>query len=454
VTADHPKVSGSPIAQALERLVIVMRETPRAAEVHATLAEQAARTAAALARPERIDAGVESSAIPEGTSLRGRLLARAVDWIEIGPGSSSTALLQLAGALASDDIAMPLLEHVVIAMVPLPLPVPGSETIHVAEADGEGAGPDDDDSADQELTRLTDEVRSASVQRDWPTLLTRARALLDYADQDPSARRTRIIQARRALPMARLRELVEHALRHTEDQLLTAEILSRIGPDGHQAMVESVAGSESLAARRFLHDQLGRTPEAFPLQLPLLERGSPSQARHAAAILGRLGDARAVAALAAALAQDDDSVRAEALRALVRFDQPAARAALLDGLKHASASTRIAAAQAVGNAGVLALAPSIMGVLRDEEDSSVRRAMATAAARLGTVEAMEELVRIALARRRLLRGGQPLEVRLDIVAGLAAAATPAARRALDRIARQGDRPVQVAADQALNVRRG
>jgi hypothetical protein len=67
---------------------------------------------------------------------------------------------------------------------------------------------------------------------------------------------------------------------------------------------------------------------------------------------------------------------------------------------------------------------------------------------------MEELVRIALARRRLLRGGQPLEVRLDIVAGLAAAATPAARRALDRIARQGDRPVQVAADQALNVRRG
>jgi HEAT repeat protein len=159
-------------------------------------------------------------------------------------------------------------------------------------------------------------------------------------------------------------------------------------------------------------------------------------------------------ALAAALALDDDSVRAEALRALVRFDQPAARACLLDGLKHPSVSTRIAAAQAVGNAGVLALAPSIMAVLREEGDSSVRRAMATAAARLGTVEAMEELVRIALAKRRLFRGGQPLDVRLDIVAGLAAAATPAARRALDRIAREADRPVQAAADQALNVRRG
>lgn len=440
------------MAQALERLVIVMRETPRATEVIATLAEQAARAAAALPRPERIEAGVESSALPQGATLRGRLLARVVDWIEIAPAAPATELRQLAGALASDDMALPTLAHVVVTLVPLPFSMPDDETIHVAEADSE-AGPDEDESADHELTRLTDEVRSASVQRDWPALLQRARALLEYADQDSSARRTRIIQARRALPIERLRELVEHALRHVEDQALTAEILARIGPDGHQAMVESVAGSESLAARRFLHDQLGRTPEAFPLLLPLLERGSASQARHAAAILGRLGDARAVPALAAALASHDDSVRAEALRALAKFDQPVARAALLEGLKHATAGTRIAAAQAIGNAGLLALAPSIMSVLREEGDSSVRRAMVTAAARLGTVEAMEELVRIALTRRRLLRGGHSLEVRLDVVAGLAAAATPAARRALDRIVREADRPVQTAADQALNVRR-
>lgn len=440
------------MAQALERLVIVMRETPRATEVIATLAEQAARAAAALPRPERIEAGVESSALPQGATLRGRLLARVVDWIEIAPAAPATELRQLAGALASDDMALPTLAHVVVTLVPLPFSMPDDETIHVAEADSE-AGLDEDESADHELTRLTDEVRSASVQRDWPALLQRARALLEYADQDSSARRTRIIQARRALPIERLRELVEHALRHVEDQALTAEILARIGPDGHQAMVESVAGSESLAARRFLHDQLGRTPEAFPLLLPLLERGSASQARHAAAILGRLGDARAVPALAAALASHDDSVRAEALRALAKFDQPVARAALLEGLKHATAGTRIAAAQAIGNAGLLALAPSIMSVLREEGDSSVRRAMVTAAARLGTVEAMEELVRIALTRRRLLRGGHSLEVRLDVVAGLAAAATPAARRALDRIVREADRPVQTAADQALNVRR-
>jgi hypothetical protein len=94
-----------------------------------------------------------------------------------------------------------------------------------------------------------------------------------------------------------------------------------------------------------------------------------------------------------------------------------------------------------------------MSALREEKDSSVRRALATAAARIGTVEAMEELVRIALARRRLLGPGEPVELRLDVVAGLAAANTAEARRCLDRIAREADRKVSEAADQALSVRR-
>ena len=442
------------MAQALERLVIVMRETPRADEVHAALAAQAAGVAARLATPARVDAGVEDSAIALNTTLRGRMLTRAVDWIEIEPQAPADALLSVARALASDDLPLPMASGVQVMLVPLPIPFDDTP-VHIAEAGSgpAGTGLDDDELDDPELIRLTDQVRVVSVQRDWADVVVRARELLGYCELHPAMRRTRLIQARRALPLARLRELTEHALRHPEDQLASADVLARIGPDGHQAMVEAVAASESLAARRFLHDQLARTPDAFPLLLPLLERGTPSQARHAAAILGRLGVARALPALTRALGSADDSVRAEVLRALVRFDHPDARAALLEGLKHPSASTRIAAAQAVGNAGVLALAPSVMAVLRDETDSTVRRAFVTAASRLGTVEAMEELVRIALARRRLLRGGYPLDVRLDIVAGMAAAATAASRRALDRIVREADRPVQAAADKALNVRR-
>ncbi len=454
MTHDHSSRIDSPLSQALERLVIVLRETPRAAEVHAELAAAAARLAAALRRSERIEAGVEGSSIAETVTLRGRLLARAVDWLEISPGATAGAMLDLARALASDTAPIPAADGVTVALVTLPRPME-TGPVRVAEPGiaGLDAGLGDDDAGDSELLRLTDEVRTASVQRDWHGVLQHAQALLDYAELDTAVRRTRIIQARRALPMARLRELVEHALRHQEDQLATGDVLARIGPDGHQVMVEAVAESESLAARRFLHDQLGRTPEAFPLLVPLLERGTASQARHAAGILARLADERALAPLASALSHQDDAVRAEVLRALARFDHPTARAALLEGLRHQSSSTRIAAAQAVGNAGMLTLAPSVMGVLREEADSSVRRALATAAARLGTVEALEELVRIAVGRKRLLRGGFPVEMRLDVVAGLAAAATPTARRALDRIVREADRVVQRAADTALNVRR-
>jgi hypothetical protein len=347
---------------------------------------------------------------------------------------------------------MPILAGVDITMVPLPLPVDG-EPLRVAEAGDSDDALAEDGDHDPEFERLTDQVRVAAMQRDWALVLAGVRELMACAETKPALRRTRLIQARRALSIERLRELAEHALRHPEDQLDTGELLAWIGPDGHQVMIEAVAASESLAARRFLHDQLARTPEAVPLLIPLIERGTPSQIRHAAGILGRIGDPRAIPVLNSVVQHTDDSVRAEVLRALVRFDDPAARAALLDGLRHPHPGTRIVAAQAVGNAGVLALAPTVMSVLREESDSSVRRAMATSAARLGTVEALEELTRIALTRRRLWRGGHPLDVRLDIVAGLAAAATPGARRALDRIARDGDRPVHEAADRALNVRR-
>jgi hypothetical protein len=445
-------MSGIPLAQALERLVVVARETPRAGEVQEALAADAAHMAAALSAPVRVDAGVEGSSLVTGTTLRGRLLARAVDWIEVRPGASADDVLALARALASDELPMPILAGVDITMVPLPLPVDG-EPLRVAEAGDSDDALAEDGDHDPEFERLTDQVRVAAMQRDWALVLAGVRELMACAETKPALRRTRLIQARRALSIERLRELAEHALRHPEDQLDTGELLAWIGPDGHQVMVEAVAASESLAARRFLHDQLARTPEAVPLLIPLIERGTPSQIRHAAGILGRIGDPRAIPVLNSVVQHTDDSVRAEVLRALVRFDDPAARAALLDGLRHPHPGTRIVAAQAVGNAGVLALAPTVMSVLREESDSSVRRAMATSAARLGTVEALEELTRIALTRRRLWRGGHPLDVRLDIVAGLAAAATPGARRALDRIARDGDRPVHEAADRALNVRR-
>lgn len=434
---------------AFERLLVSLHEHPEDQRAH----DEAAATAAAsvAGKAARVNAGVEGSQIAARLTLRGRMRARAADWIEVDAGASATDLLTMARALLSENEPLPTDGSVRAVLVPLPVAVDAPHEFPATPVLlAQGTDPD----ADSELDRLAAAARDAADRRSWPEVLSAGEALLAYAESSPSARRVRIIVARRALQRAALQNLLEHALRHPEDQQRTGELLARIGPEGHEVMVDGIAESESLAARRFLHDALARTPEAFPLLLPLLTRSAPHQVRHGATLLGRLGDARAIEPLTGALGHPDEGVRGEAARALARFRDPAARAALTSALSHASHVTRIDAASAIGLSGQAMFAPTVMTAFNAEKDSTVRRALATAAARLGTPQATDELVRIAVERRTLLnRDGAPLEVRLDAVAGLAAANTPLARRGLDRIVREADRPVREAADRALSVRR-
>ncbi|HEU4829073.1 MAG TPA: HEAT repeat domain-containing protein [Gemmatimonadales bacterium] len=434
---------------AFERLLVCLHEDP---ENHSAHQDAAATAAESVARkPARVNAGVEGSQIAARMTLRGRMRARAADWIEADAGASAGDLLTMARALLSENEPLPTDGSVRAVLVPLPVAAEAPiEFPSTPVALAQGVDPD----ADPELERRAGAARDAVERRSWPEVLAAGEALLAYAESSPSARRVRIIVARRALPRAALKELLEHALRHPEDQQRTGELLSRIGPEGHEVMVDGVAESESLAARRFLHDSLARTPEAFPLLLPLLTRSAPHQVRHGATLLGRLGDARAIEPLTGALGHPDEGVRGEAARALARFRDPAARAALTSALSHPSHVTRIDAASAIGLSGQAMFSPTVMTAFASEKESSVRRALATAAARLGTPQAADELVRIAIERRTLLnRDAAPVEVRLDAVAGLAAANTPLARRGLDRIVRDADRPVREAADRALSVRR-
>ncbi|HEU5050516.1 MAG TPA: HEAT repeat domain-containing protein [Gemmatimonadales bacterium] len=435
--------------KAFERLLVLLHDAPGDEAGHAAAAVAAAEAVAR--KPARIDAGVEGSQISVRMTLRARLRARAADWIEADAGATPDDLRTMARALLSENEPLPTEGTVRAVLVPLPVAV---EAPHDFTPPPAALRVTDDPDRDPELERLAAAARDAVARRAWGEVLTAGEGLLAHAESAPEARRVRIIAARRALPRRVLEELFEHAIRHPEDQSRVGSLLSRIGPDGHEVMVDGVATSESLAARRFLHEALAATPEAFPLLVPLLQRPAPHQARHGASLLGRLGNPRAIQPLAEALEHDDAGVRGEAARALARFHDPAARAALTAALGHPSPATRIDVASAIGNSGQAMMSPAVMAAFGTEQESGVRRALATAAARLGSPQAVEELVQIAVERRTLLnRNAPPVEVRLDAVAGLAAANTAQTRRSLDRIVREADRPVREAADRALNVRR-
>ena len=435
-------------------LVGCLREAPDDIAAH----DRAAGACAAVieAAPGYVEAGFERASLEAATALGARLLARQVDWLHAAAGTPASELLAVAAALASDDEPVVGTRMVRVELVPVPVPdelpplLPAGPALPSHDPDG-GGEPDGGGA----VGRVTQQAADAARRRAWPLLLDRAEALLLLVEAAPAAeRRSRLIAARRAVDRPALDGLVDHALRHPEDQRRLAGVLSRIGPEGLEVAVDGIMASESSSAREFLHDALAAAPEAYPLLVPLLSRPKAFEARHGAKLLGRLGDARAMRPLAAALAHEDAGVRHEAAGSLAAFDEPAARAALADALSHADPATRIAAAAAIADRGRTLLSPALISAFRGEKESHVRRALAAAAARLGTIEALEELTNVALARRTLFRrDGEPVERRLDAVAGLAAARTPDARRCLDRIVRDGDGAVREAADQALSERR-
>ena len=90
---------------AFERLLVCLHENPEDESAHN---DAAATAAAAVARkPARVNAGVEGSQIAARMTLRGRMRARATDWIEADAGASAADLLTMARALLSENEPLP-----------------------------------------------------------------------------------------------------------------------------------------------------------------------------------------------------------------------------------------------------------------------------------------------------------------------------------------------------------
>ena len=430
-----------------------------------------------------VEAGFDRGEAGEDLTLQGRMRARYVDVLRIGPGAAAGAVLALARALSHDTTPLPLASGIELERFPvLERPPASSEppSYSPARADderrrhaerrrwltGRFAGVERRRGGDRrqtgerrlrllkqqeldisELGRLLARAVAAGA---WSEALEHAQALIELAPRVPAVeRRSFAIRSRRQLSRTVLERLVDHALRDPADRSRTVQVLRWAGMDGIEVMLDAVCRSEVVGARRFLHEALGDTPEAYSAVAPLLGSRVWHEVHHAAGIVGRMGNPDAVPHLRALLDHGDPRVRWAAVHALAEFASADAAEGLRLGLAHESAATRAASADAIAGRRLGSFAMPIVAALEHERDDMAWRAMAGALAAIGTPEACEALVTVARSVRTLGGGGYTKGQRSEAVRALAHARGRHAVSALERLARQATGVVRKEAAEAL-----
>jgi len=461
----------TPFSSAFGRLVQQLRATRGDQEaIRKSLTEVSVLVAR---EPVVEEAGIQLAGMLNDTSLRGRMLARQVDVIRVGPRAPVGELLALAQALAQEDGPIPSTEAVQVELVqsirpgaaeaitpravartPEPPLVedPGFQFLPLVE-DDQPRRPRLAEGLAAKMAEVTDALTKACAQSSWMEAIHAAQALIQMAPRIPEPEsRSFAIQVKRLLPQPVLDSFIAFAIRTPEEQRRVAAILPWGGRDALAAMIESIQQTESVEARAFLHDAIVETPGALRQVLPLLNHEKASVTRVAAELLARLADPEALPPLLALLDDPGPDMRAAGLHALAAFADPRAVEALRRGLQHSSPDTRGHAALAIAASGRAGLGMPIMVALEGERDEAAWLMMARALGRIGSREAVTALATVALAKKRMLKRGYSRAQRLEAVSVLADCGSDAAQGALESISRQGEGEVAVAARQAVAAR--
>lgn len=456
----------TPFAESFGRLVQQLRSGP---DDDGAVRDLLTKVSVHVARqPATEEAGIQLSGMLNEISLRGRMHARGVETIRVAAGAPAEELFALARALAQEGGTLPSTDQVHVTLVE-PI-LPGAEgAVQMTEASTPVDPPEKDPDFQfvplleedrprgprlaaglaKEIEDLSAAITSACKESAWVEAIHAAQALIKVGARLPEPERRGFgLRVKRLLPKSVLASFIEFAVRVPEERRRVTEVLPWGGRDAVEAMVDSIQQTETVEARRFLHDAIVTTPGAISQILPLLHHRKASVVHHAAELLARLGDSAALQPLLTTAEDPDEEPRAAALHALASFDDPRAVEALRRGLQHASPHTRGEAALAIAGSQRPALGMPVLVALDQERDDGAWRMMAWALGQIGSPEAVTALATVALEKKKLLRKGQSRGRRLEAVRILAECRSPAARGALDRLSREADGEVAAAARRA------
>jgi len=216
-------------------------------------------------------------------------------------------------------------------------------------------------------------------------------------------------------------ELLAKRLPYVYDRAGMLELLSRAGETGVDILVKQLMDCEDAAARRVYFDSIVQLDMAGPALFDLLRDTRWFVVRNAIALLGEMGVEQADTAMLPLLQHTDERIRVAVARALVRIGTPKALQGLHAMIDDSSAEVRRIAAVSyglsTGTTGMVRPPAARLSIALDKEtDEHVALEMLASLGTLGSADAVQRLLRIAMPQGQMGEHDQPRDPLLRIAA--------------------------------------
>jgi len=306
----------------------------------------------------------------------------------------------------------------------------------------------------QNVLRVLDEVATVAEARAgegrWEVVGRVFAAFVDSegAVEDADMRRAYTIAVRRLTKPTLIRGIAGLLPRRPELRDGLNATLLRLGPDGAEALIDLLTSSDSLTDRRAYLAALVKIRDAVPTLIHLLGDDRWYVVRNAIDLLGEMRAAEAENALLEVVTHREERVRRSVATALARLGTLRSLQAVEKMATDSVPEVRAHAAQGLGGVKSSRAVGVLARALDREVDPEVQAVILAALGRQATDEAVARLTKAAEPDGRLFKR-KPTALRLAAVQALAEANTPAALAALRRFADDKERDIKVAAARAL-----
>ena len=266
----------------------------------------------------------------------------------------------------------------------------------------------------------------------------------EQARTHPEERRAHDLAIRRVNRLRLLRTVASLLARDPAEGANCAMVLSRMGEDGAEALIDELTTSQSIAERRILFDALSTMQAAIPALTHMLGDRRWYVVRNAADLLGEMHATQADGALGELMRHADERVRRAAAGALAKLGTNTALRGLHGAMRDSSAQVRLLAAAGLSTRREITASHTLTRALDSEEDDEVQLQIIAALGRIATPDAVKRLIKIAEPASGLFRR-KSTATRVAAVEALGEARTAAAREVLSTLSQDRDRHVREAA---------